>query len=345
MNKSITFLLLSSLVLSGCKTRDEIVVRGNNHVDFTAGLIQKMPLNMTNSEKRSQGDLNCDGIEDMFEINDTKFFTQDYKINFYEGFMNNKIREFKEPIVLNLGIKMSNWSDQVKMDAAYLNDDKCIDIVFADIDDDVLRLEVAMNQGGFIFTKDTSKMEISSNISFLHYFKELVNEISYSEDESLSDYLKMDWVDWNGDGLDDFILFVKDRHSLDMGIFITEYSNRLTPAFKSFENVWVQDFLYSTQIRNLDTGDFDGDGKGDVAVFIKSKTKDNIYTSTYAVAIQRDGELIIQEDKHVNATASLDFFSNVKKRDIVDENNDGKDDLIYITESNDKPIRIVWLSK
>lgn len=337
--------LISCLTFFGCKDRNEVLDVGEPLVNFSHGVVADMPTGMVNSEKRSQGDLDCDGIEDMFEINDTKFFGQEYKMNFYKGKIEDNKRIFEKPIIIDLGIKLNNWSSQVKMDSAHLNKDQCIDIVFVDVKKNQIRMEVAMNQGNFLFTKETKKMKVDKNINFLYYFKELIEEISLSEDESLSDYLKMDWADWDGNGTDDFHLFVKDGSSLDIGVFLTENTNTLIPKFKSFENVWVQDFLYHASIRELDTGDLNGDGKSDIAVYLKSKNKDNIHSSKYAIAIQENGELSIQQDKLLKANANLDFFKKVTKRDIVDENNDGFDDLIYITEVDGVPSRIIWYSK
>ena len=41
----------------------------------------------------------------------------------------------------------------------------------------------------------------------------------------------------------------------------------------------------------------------------------------------------------------LDFFSSASKFDTFDRNRDGKSDLNYITEKNDKQVIVTWLTK
>lgn len=346
LNMKTSVLLCSALTLLGCKDRSEVVNYGQNLVDFSDGYVQKMPTTISNSEKRSQGDLDCDGIEDMFEINDTKFWGQEYKINFYKGYMDGDKRMFEPPKVVDLGLKLNNWSSQVKMDSAYLDYDQCIDIVFVDVSKKNIRMEVAMNQGNLKFTKDTMKMKVNPRVEFLGYFRDLIEEISLSEDETLSDYLKMDWADWDGNGTDDFLLFMKDGRSLHIGIFYTESASGLVPEFASFEEEWVQDFLYNTPIRTLDTGDLNGDGKSDVTALYKESNSKGVHTAKYVIAVQdEEGNIVIQPDKTLKAKVDLDFFKSVSKRDLTDENHDGKDDIIYITEENNVPIRVIWHSE
>ena len=346
LNMKVSVLLCSVLTLLGCKDRSETVNYGENLVDFSYGYVQKMPTTISNSEKRSQGDLDCDGIEDMFEINDTKLWGQEYKVNFYKGYMEGDKRMFKSPKVVNLGLKLNNFSSQVKLDSAYLDYDKCIDIVFVGVSKNNIIMEVAMNQGDLKFTRDTAKMKVNPKVEFLGYFRDLIKEISLSEDETLSDYLKMDWADWDGNGTDDFLLFMKDGNSLHVGIFYTDSSSGLIPEFSHFEEDWIQDFLFHVRIRTLDTGDLNGDGKSDITALYSQKNSKGIHTSKYVIAVQdKEGELVIQPDKILKANVDLDFFKSVSKRDLTDENNDGKDDIIYITEEDNVPVRIIWYSE
>ncbi len=340
-------LMLSAISLVGCKTRDEVLIIDTNEVAFDVGYVKEMP-KLRNSEKRGFADFTCDGIEDMIEVNDEKFFGQDYKINLFEGYEKDGMVYFKDKRVVNLGIELNSWSSQTKMDTADINGDGCADVVFSDIStswrDVNIRLEVAMNLGDVRFSSRTTKVKMNKGSDFTHYFKEMVKDISLSEDESLSDYVKMDWEDWDGNGSDDFIIFVDDNNSLDMAVFLTEKTHKLTPEFVRQESVWADNFMYGVSAYNIDVADVTGDGHADVLVYSGNKSKNGFYYEKYAVAIYDEGELSIEKDKLVKVKADLDFFSKASKRDVADITNDGKSDIIYVTESNDKPIMLVWES-
>lgn len=347
--KQITIiLLLSTLSLFGCKERSEVIRVTSNKAQFDQGYIKPMPT-LRNSEKRGFADFTCDGVEDMIEINDEKFFGQEYKINLFEGYLdeNNQV-QFKSKRVVDLGIQLNNWSSQTKMDTADINGDGCADVVFSDIStswrDVHVRLEVAMNLGDMRFSTRTTPVKMDKGAEFTYWFKELVKDISLSEDESLSDYVKMDWEDWDGNGSDDFMIFVDDNNSLDMAVFLTEKTYKLIPHFVAQENIWSQNFMFGLRANHIDVADVTGDGHADILVYKSNTSKDGYYYERYALAVYNDGELSIERDKTLRVKADLDFFSKASKRDITDMTGDGKSDIVYVTESNDQPIMLVWES-
>lgn len=343
----IKILLIASIILTqaGCKTRDEVLNVQSNVVDFKNGYVMELP-KLRNSEKRGFADITCDGIDDMIEINDEKFIGQEYKLNVFEGYVEDGKIKYKDKKIVDIDIELHTWSSQFKMDTADINGDGCADVVFSDIStswkDVNIRLEAAMNLGDFRFSSRTTKLKMNNNQDFNYYFKELVKDVSLSEDESLSDYVKMDWADWDANGSDDFMIFVDDNHSLDLGIFLTEKSHSLNPTFVETENVWAKNFMHGINAYNIDVEDVTGDGHADVLVYVNYKKKDGYYYERYAVAIYDEGELSIEKDKILKVKAEIDFFTKAKKRDITDMTNDGKADIVYVTESDDKPVMLIW---
>ena len=350
MFKKITLTSLILLSLTACKGRDELLNVEEDKVSFSENKMVYLP-NITNSEKRSTADLNCDGIDDMIEINDeSSFFSFDekYEMKFYEAYLDKeKIKHYKNSKTIQIDIDLSMFSDGLKIDTADINGDQCDDIVFTSLisknsKETKLNLQIAVNQGNLTFIPSISNLELknSGERDFTFWLNDLVSEIRYSEDESISDYVKMDWADFDGNGTDDLAIFVRDYYSVDIGIFMTEYIGGIQPYFSSLENYFLENVLIGATISRMDTGDLNGDGLADL-LFPFNVRGEKIKTG---FALNDGDGFKINSDKTNFFNVKTDIISKVTKRDTTDENNDGKDDLIYITEINDKPVKMVFYS-
>lgn len=348
MKKTLLKILTISLpviLLTGCfKGRDEVYIPKDNSLSFNAtSSIKKMP-NLKGSEKRGFADFDCDNIEDMVQINDEKFWGQDYKFDFFKGYYEDGTTKYLPSKKINISINKKSWgSSQIKFDTADIDGNGCADIIITSVQDKlgkgaVLRMSVAMNQGDLTFTSSTTQVQTKGVTQFTDYFSDLVREISLSEDESLSDYIKMDWADFDGNGSDDFAIFMEDGSSLSVGIFYTEKIASLSPQFVEFDDFWIPHFLYGVSIRNLDTADITGNGKADIATYMH---KNENYLK-FAVALNKSDNFIPHKDIYLKMTKENDFFSKAKKLDIYDDNGDGSDDFVFITEIDDQPVKYIW---
>lgn len=354
MFKTKTILLLATMtmltLISGCKKRSEVLIVQENTVKFEQAVIYEMP-HLRYSEKRGFADLNCDGVEDMLEINDESSFfesAEEYNINFFEGHIENGETLYKKSKIIPIKIDLKWFVNAMKIDTADINGDGCADVVFTSVLSEYrkptrLQIKVAFNMGDltFITTEKNVKINTNDGHGFQYWFNELVKDIASDEDSSLSSYLKMDWADFDGNGTDDLALFVKEDSSLDIGIFYTEKTSLLQPTFSHIENFWVQNFLFGANVSGIDTGDINGDGLSDIIIEQYSKGE----TLKTGFAMNRGENFVINRDLVSAFGTETDLFSKARKRDMLDNNGDGKDDIIYITERDDKPIKIVFLSK
>lgn len=342
--------LLSIMFLSGCKDRSEVFIIEEDTVRFSNNAIVEMP-NLRNSEKRGFSDLNCDGVEDMLEINDESslFSMKDkYKINFFEGYLQDGETHYKSPRKIEIDIDLSYFKQALKIDTADLNGDQCADIVFTSVitkwrKPTTLQMKVAMNMGElkFLSSEMNMKMNTKDRNGFQYWFNELVKDIASDEDSSLSSYLKMDWADFDGNGTDDLALFVDDNDSLDIGIFYTEHTPMLKPSFVSLENFWIEKFLYQAHVNGIDTGDMNGDGLADI-ILERPVNGEKLFSG---FAMNKGDRFAINQDKVHYFNVKTDYFSKASKRDVFDDNGDGKDDVVYITEMEDKPVKMVFKSQ
>lgn len=349
--KKLIFALTLSTMLFGCtKERSEEIKKEEDTINFNNASIVRMP-KMSNSDKRGFSDLNCDGIQDMIEINDESdffSFNNKYELTYFEGYINNKSVNYKTSKKIPINIDLSIFREGLKIDTGDINGDKCDDIIFTSVisnmgDNTKLQTKVAFNLGdlNFVTNKNEIKMVSQDNNDFQYWFNQLVEDISYSEDDSLNDYLKMDWADFDGNGTDDLVLFIDEgNYDLSIAIFYTNENNSYQISFSRLENFYLENFLYYSNVSRIDTGDVNGDGLNDIIIdnpIFGDKLKTGF-------AINKGDSFVINNEKTMEFGIKTDLFSKVSKRDMFDDNNDGKDDIVFITEKDDIPIKIVFTS-
>lgn len=344
LTNKIVMISLISMGLTGCFAKRHEVYKPqlNELKTMTTGSVENMQ-KLRNSEKRGFADFDCDGVEDMVQINDEKLFGQDYKMDFFKGYYDNDELRFKTPQKINLDIK-SFWGENVKLDSGDLNGDSCADIVFTTLEMNrskiAFKMSVAMNQGNLNFTSENIKLNAPKNNDFSKYLSYLIRDISFNEDESIYDYIKMDWADFDGNGTDDFAIFLDDDSDLSFAVYYTEKTSDIKPKIVGFDDYWIQKVMYGARIKDLDTGDLNGDSLSDIVIAFD---KNGQYIN-YAVVMNKNGKFIPHKDLKLYSPIKEDFIVKATKRDLFDNNGDGKDDFVWITEKDDKPLKVVWFN-
>jgi hypothetical protein len=358
-------IILTTIALTGCK--DRAVVESelgyvNQTVTFNAPIIHQTT-QFYNSTKRGIDDYNCDGIEDMVAMSDqTSWFEkQDFKADFYEGYYKDGFLNFKPSInKINIPFRVEKWVDQFKLDSVNVNNDTCSDIVYTGFTDNYngrFKLKFAINDDRQdiysnermipLETHFNNKEYYKSGIgqtenAFIEFIHEMQEEVYYdSEEDSIYSYLKQDWCDVNGDGADDFILLwdLKDNLSV-LVAYSSQYGETGYSQFVDTERFFIKDFLDSRSIANIDTEDYDGNGTCDIISY--KKTSNDLILN---IATFKNNTLIPEKRQILKMPEGLDWHSDAEKFDTFDRNKDGKADLNFITEKNDKQVIVTWTSK
>lgn len=325
-------------MLSGC-FKDES--NYNNSININKEKMVVLDSNVSFAKKRGFSSINCNKEEDMVEINDESGFFENsnFKIKVFDGYTENDELKFKKEYKkINIPVNLKWFSSQTKIDTAVLNRDGCSSIIFNQFVDglieDKFHFAVVKNKGNLKFEKANSKIELDNKNISLKIIK-IIKSLQ-GKNESLSQRLKMDWADFNGDGIDDFLIAWDIRGDLFYEIMITDYYDDGI-YFKENKSGSVKDFLKYKSIKNLDTEDFNGDGLADIVVL-----KSGINSISFGFAINKkeyfEPQKTIKKEKEIKT----DILASAKKFDSFDINNDDKAEVVLITEKDDVPVMIYW---
>ena len=338
MFRMCVFTMLCISVL-GCTSREEATVDFSDPIKFNDHGSVKLPSTTTYAQKRGFGDMNGDGIDDMYEINDEVLFGTDYKVNVYKGYYDvNGIINFSEKVVTyDVPVDFKWFSSLTKIDVADVNGDGYYDIVFSQYTEgfskDEMQLGYAINDKNNSFYKHKSKIKVGDDKTIQYLILMFIDGYSYSDD-SLSDYLKMDWGDMNGDGRDDLVLMWRTYGSgnLDIEIFYSSDDNDGDNiGFSNYNSFSYDNFLYSRNIRNVDIENYTGSKAQDILV--RSSFGEYLIIS---VLENTTNGFIPHRDFHC-VTMDLDFFG-FEKFDSFDIDNDGYADMIHLGEIDDNKV-------
>lgn len=159
----------------------------------------------------------------------------------------------------------------------------------------------------------------------------LNNDYGHGEGESLYDYLKMDWSDFNNDGSDDLVLCWDTGRDLAITVITSEVSNTNEVVFTGSYDFYLEGFTKSRSVRNVDTEDYDGDGFSDILMRHPKTFSNDV---SVCVAINKSERFEMHKDVVITLKGA-DLLSSFSKYDSFDANSDGKADLIYVGEVND----------
>ena len=156
-----TLLVATSLVAmltSSCISREEAFGKNPQTITFNQPVEYSMPDIHQMVEKRGFNDFTCDGLTDMVEINNTKFFAQDYNMKIFPGYLNlDGVIQFSDKsYIVDLPLKKDWFIGTPKFDTADVNNDGCADISLTEYNSswgtDKVVMKVAINNGnGKIF--------------------------------------------------------------------------------------------------------------------------------------------------------------------------------------------------
>jgi hypothetical protein len=355
MKKLSLGIILLSFTLTSCGDTENPFSIVENTVRFMSADKQVMVnKNASYAEKRGFNDFTGDGIEDMIEIEDEKFFGQDYKVRIFPGMKNKDgLLAFDDPYKVDLKLKYSWFSSYTKMDTADVNGDGAADIIFSTYKDNAFKedqyfIAIGINQGdgkNFVFKE---KIEVKDAKTSNSYFKSMDMQyflINYSSSlystygghgESIRDYLKIDWADINGDKKDDFVMFWRTS-SYDVHVSVVYSSakgNSLT--FNGAETFELEDFVSGDYaFKAIDVEDFNGDGFQDIINWYAGMG-DSI---TFKVALNTkkfSKKLFFIQEPEFEST-EIDNFKTFgfEKRDTLDLNMDGCADYLHIGRIKD----------
>lgn len=338
-----------AVMFLGCQSREDLTKNYADEVKVSTSKTISLPKNVSYSKKRGFNDFNGDGIEDMIEINDEAWFGQDFQVRIYEGYVNKeKNLAFSNKFIkVPLNIKVSWGVSNLKIDSADINGDGLSDIIFTEYKEnwktDDIKISVALNQGNYTFSSQLLEFTYytSEYSNFMLFFNSVLTayDYSYGEDESLYDYLKMDWGDVDGDGKDDLIMLWRSgRYDLDVEVLYTKFKDNSVSFYDESSNT-IHNIMKNRNARNIDTADYDGDKHIDVVVYEKVRNGINI-----SVALNKKGRFVPNKDVRLSLPRSLDIFSSAQKFDTFDVNMDEKSDFVYISEEDDKPVMVYFKS-
>ena len=369
--KNIFLIIISLVAISSCgdsKTRGQVETVNQYpeiKTKFSAYKYQELD-KLEWMLKRSFNDFDCDGISDMFGIKDTTglFQTADYKGSFFKGYYDESgILQFDMHVKeVNIPFRV-NWGSGGKLDSADINSDNCADAIYTQFVDN--------NSGKmyFKFAINDTKMKLNPIESVFdnkdyyrsgygtleNYFIEFVHDMQENyyydtEDSSVSSYLKMDWCDIDGNGSDDFIMmwdaYNYDDEAIDGMEILVAYSSAFCETeysqFSSAKRYFIKDFLYNRNVREVDTEDFNGDGKCDIISYDRRSK----YIDTSLARFDKVSDIFVpQKTQRLILPDNLDLFSDAKKVDTFDRNKDGKADINFFTEADDQQVLITFYSQ
>ncbi len=358
MRKLLLLGVLPIFALTACNTDYEAgYADAYQPRNATAEILPMGPERLRNSEKRGFADFNGDGLEDMVQVNDEKFWGQDYQMDVFFGEnVNGRLAFASEPVRVNLPITFDWFSSAIKIDTADPNGDGYADIVFTQYNekwgDDTLDIAIAVNNGDMTFTAHDLSASAASNANdfqdfdvFMTVMMYQATGVFYPYEESIYDVLKMDWADMDGNGTDDVILAWDNGYDLDVRIIYTQEnpSNGIVGlradmagrGQQAYEQVYMEGFTYGMYIRKFDTEDYNGDGIGDMVLYYDTR-------STMKTRYILSGDGVYEAHKRSeSALPSVDRLAKAKKVDTMDVDFDGCADVVKITEQDNKAVMLV----
>ena len=329
---SLLMLFVIPIFIISCTSREDATSRYESSVKFDKCKSVPLPSNTTYAEKRGFGDMNGDGIEDMYEISDEVFWGTDYKVNVFHGQYNqDSILNFSSNMVTyDVPVDFKWFTSATKIDVADVNGDGYYDIVFSQyiegLRSDDMHIGYAINNKENSFYKHKSVIEVGDGLLLSNLIVSFVG--GYYYDESLYDYLKMDWGDMNGDGRDDLVLMWSNNGDLDVEIF---YSKKDDIGFVGYNTLYAKGFMNHRGIRQVDIENYTGSKSQDILVRYTFGSK-----LIVSVLETTDNGFTPHKDFSCG-TLDLDLFG-FEKYDSFDINNDGYADLIHLGELDDEKV-------
>ncbi len=350
--------------LTACKGREDFE-KELGYVEPTVSFNQQPIISSVEqfvyADKRGFDDYECDGITDMYSMKDQAdwYKTQDFKADFYKGYYDNDgLLTFKSTgNKIDIPFRVEKWVSQYKLDSVKLNSDTCTDMVYTGFTDNYngrFKMKFAINNTDVGMDNPNKLIPIEQvfdnknyydtgigrieNI-FIEFIHTMQSDYHYdTEDSTIYSYLKQDWCDFDGDNTDDFILMWDANDSLSILVAYSEkYGDTGYNQFRDTEHFFIEGFLERRSVSNLDTEDFNGDGVCDIISY--RRTRNSIEAS---LLLKTEDSFLPQKTETLILPESLDLFSSAKKVDTFDRNKDGKADLNFITEQNDKQVIVTY---
>lgn len=342
--KILFFVILTLTV--GCKDRSDYIKNFENAPTASAPNVVNMSGKVRYAKKRGFSDLNCDGTEDMLEINDKSgwFESSDFRISMYSGKQLKTLgfSDTKRDVAIPTTMKW--FSEMSKIDTAMLDKSGCSSVVFSQYTSgwksDKFDFSIALNNGDLTFSKHASQLRLPNGDSLEIAILTFIDAMGgYNGEESVYDYLKLDWADFNGDGIDDFVMLWDEYDVMSYEILITDkVDTNKGLLFKTHTSGEIRDYTRSRSISNVDTEDYNGDGYADIVIYRPHGKKVEV---SFALG-DGHGSFTPYKDVTLYKPNNLDYFASAQKYDTFDIDNDGLADFVYITEVNDKPIYVYW---
>lgn len=332
MKNLIPTLLILSFALTGC-TRASYTSHYAEAVVFGEPKTVPLPEGTSYAIKRGFDDFNCDQIPDMLEIRDEAVWGQDFSVTVFPGYYNNDgiVQFSNDAFKMKLPINLEWFSSSTKMDVGDVNGECYSDIIFTQyyepfLGDDTMYIAFALNRGGKEFEHYTEQVNWKGGELGARIWSWSARH-NRNEEESLYDYLKMDWGDMDGNGSADLVLAWDEVSGMDLTVLYTEDDpSGLKVGIESEGSTWIDGFTRGRDIHQFDIEDFDGDGKQDLFIH-KTHLGGNEFTTSVAT---NNGGTSFTPHKDHRATDTNLALLRFEKYDTFDVNNDNCADFVHL---------------